>query len=71
MPKYHLCPKCKNKLLIAMTTVDEFYVDEEPYCAGVKEEGKIIQDFFTTREGIEIGILYCEMCDKVIEKWWG
>lgn len=60
------CPKCKNKLLIASTFIDNFNVDEEPYESGVKEEGKIMQDNFTTSEDVTVVIMFCETCDKII-----
>ena len=60
------CPDCKNKLLTASRTIDEFDVDEEPYESGLKEEGKIMRGSFCTTEDVTIIIMYCEKCDKII-----
>ncbi len=62
------CPHCKNKLLTASRTIYDFYVADEPYESGVKENSKIMQGNFCTAEEIMVIIQYCEICDKIISK---
>jgi len=59
------CKDCGNRLITATAQVSEFWVDSEPYEAGVKEDcGFEIIDAF-----VSVGVLWCPQCLAIRHVW--
>ncbi len=60
-----LCKKCGRKTVLASRSVEIFYPDSEPYESGVVEDSEQEE----IRACVDIGIYYCENCDRINTVW--
>ncbi len=61
------CRICEYKTILALGFVERFVPDKEPY-----EADKIEicgRDEIVTIEGVQIGIYWCEKCEKISDIW--
>ena len=61
------CRICEHKTILALGFVEGFVPDQEPY--EVDKIESCGRDEIVPIEGVEIGIYWCEKCEKISDLW--
>lgn len=63
------CKKCSHKTVLASRCLSRFTVDAEPYESGFIETPETIEKGEEILTDVQVGIHWCEKCQKISDAW--